>query len=90
MRQRFASKPPPAVAFMGRFGFEALRCSAVLLLGCRRELHHVLVFLRFVEFQRQCRDRGATSIDGMDRPGLRPEMIHGFALRHARARCAQA
>jgi len=28
-RQRFASKPPPAVAFMGRFGFEALGCSAV-------------------------------------------------------------
>ena len=26
---RFASKPPPAVAFMGRFGFEALGCSAV-------------------------------------------------------------
>jgi hypothetical protein len=24
MRPRFASKPPPAVAFMGRFGFEAL------------------------------------------------------------------
>jgi hypothetical protein len=23
-RQRFASKPPPAVAFMGRVGFEAL------------------------------------------------------------------
>ena len=26
--QRFASKPPPAVAFMGRFGFEALGCFA--------------------------------------------------------------
>jgi hypothetical protein len=33
MRQRFASKPPPAVAFMGRFGFEAPGCSAVRLLG---------------------------------------------------------
>jgi hypothetical protein len=27
-RQRFASKPPPAVAFIGRFGFEALGCFA--------------------------------------------------------------
>ena len=27
-RQRFASKPPPAVTFMGRFGFEALGGSA--------------------------------------------------------------
>ena len=31
MRQGFASKPPPAVAFMGRFGFEALGYSAVSL-----------------------------------------------------------
>ena len=84
MRQRFASKPPPAVAFKGRFGFEALGCSAVRVLGARRELHHVLEFLCFVEFQRQRRDRSAARIGCMDRSRLMPEMVHSLALRHAR------
>ena len=69
---------------MGRFGFEALGCSAVLFLGRRRELHHVLAFLRLVEFQRQRRDRGTASVGRMDRPRLMAKMVHGFALRHAR------
>ena len=83
MRQRFASKPPPAVAFMGRFGFEALGCFAVFLCRCR-ERHHVFAFLCFVKLQRQCRDRGTTSVRGMDRPRLMAKMVHGFAFRHAR------
>ena len=70
MRQRFASKPPPAVAFMGRFGFEALGCFAVRFLGRVRELHDVLEFLCLVEFQRQRRDRDTASVGSVNRPGL--------------------
>ena len=53
-------------------------------LGRRRELHDVLLFLRFVKFQRQRRDRGATRIGGMDRPRFMTKVVHGFTLRHAR------
>jgi hypothetical protein len=45
MRQRFASQPPPAVAFMGRFGFEASGCLAGTFLDGCGELHYACVVL---------------------------------------------
>ena len=69
---------------MGRFGFEALGCSAVPCLGRVCELHHVLASSCLVEFQRQRRDGGTASVSGMNRPGFMPEMVHGFPFRHPR------
>jgi hypothetical protein len=82
----------PGGSLMGRFGFEALGCSSVPFLCRRRELHHVLEFLRLVEFQRQRRDRGSARISRVDRSRLVSKMVHRLALRMpaARARCAQA
>jgi hypothetical protein len=65
--QRVACKTPPAGGVMGRFGFEAL-VAVFAGLGCGRELHHVLAFLRLIELQRQGRDRGTASVGCMDRP----------------------
>jgi len=64
-----------------------LRSAGVVLpcvLGCVRELHHVFEFLCLVELQRQRRDCGSACIGRVDRSRFVPEMVHCFALRHAR------
>ena len=57
----------PGGGLYGAVWLRSAGYSAAWFLDCVCELHHVFALLRFVEFQRQRRDRGTARIGRVDR-----------------------